>query len=199
MFYETRFPEEISIRSKTSIEFDTNIVSCKNGREQRTPNKQPRMVYDVFIDIRAKKEIDMLIDFFRMVKGRCIGFRYKDWLDFSAEKQVIAKADGTAKHFQLIRGYASLSNGKSRLREITKPVEGTVRVFINNGEVNSFGVNYSKGEIILPSAPEKNSLVKASFEFDVPARFDTDILEISMHNAQSGEVKNLRIVEINEL
>ncbi|MDR2778224.1 MAG: DUF2460 domain-containing protein, partial [Rickettsiales bacterium] len=61
MFYEIRFPEEISIRSKTSVKFDTNIVASKSGKEQRISNGQSRMVYDIAVDTRTKKEIDMLI------------------------------------------------------------------------------------------------------------------------------------------
>jgi uncharacterized protein (TIGR02217 family) len=199
MFYEVRFPEEISMRSKTSIEFDTNIVIYKNGREQRIANRQPRMVYGVSIDRRTKKEIDLLVDFFRLVRGKCIGFRYKDWLDFSAEKQVIFKSDGVTKNFQLVKTYTSLSGKESRLREITKPVEGTVKLFIDNSELDSFKIDYSRGKIFLSAAPAENSLLRATFEFDVPVRFDTDLLEIDMHNAHSGEIKNLRIVEINDL
>jgi uncharacterized protein (TIGR02217 family) len=199
MFYEIRFPEEISMRSKTSIEFSTDVIVYKNGREQRVSNRQPKMVYDVTIDIRTKKEIDLLMDFFRLVKGRYIGFRYKDWLDFSVEKQVIFKSDGITKNFQLTKTYISLLDGKSRLREIIKPVEGTVKLFINDSELNSFEIDYSLGKITLPAAPAENSLLKATFEFDVPARFDTDTLEIGMHDAQSGEIKNIRIVEINDL
>jgi uncharacterized protein (TIGR02217 family) len=133
------------------------------------------------------------------VKGRCIGFRYKDWLDFSVEKQVIFKSDGVTKSFQLVKSYANTIDGKSRLREITKPVEGTVRVFIDDSELDSFDIDCSRGKIFLTAAPAQNSLLKATFEFDVPARFDTDLLEIGMHDASSGEIKNLRIVEIGDL
>ncbi|MDR1494460.1 MAG: DUF2460 domain-containing protein [Rickettsiales bacterium] len=197
MFYEIRFPEEVSIKSKTTLEFDTNVLMSKNGKEYRVPNRKCRMVYDIVGDLRTENDIDRIMNLFRLVRGRSIGFRYKDWLDFHVEKQILARADGISTDFQLLKTYPNPVDGAlSYLREITKPVEDTVKVYINDEETDQFEVNYSSGKISTALMPDKNALVKASFDFDVPVRFDTDRLEIRMQDRSAGEIGNLRLVEI---
>ncbi|GHU27170.1 glycoside hydrolase family 24 [Bacilli bacterium] len=197
MLYEIRFPEEISIKSRTMIEFDTNVIPSKNGKEQRAANRNARMVYEIASDVKTKNEIDNIINFFRLVEGRSIGFRYKDWLDFYVNRQVIGKADGLKKNFQLVKMYSNATDSSfSYLRKITKPVEGTVKIYVNDEEIYLFDVDHSTGNVSLNTAPAENSIVKATFEFDVPARFDTDTLEIRMLDRQSGEIGNTRIIEI---
>ncbi|MDR3078617.1 MAG: DUF2460 domain-containing protein [Rickettsiales bacterium] len=197
MFYELRFPEEIPIKSKTLLEFDTNVVTAKNGEEHRTANRKCRMVYSVLGDLRTEGEIARIRDFFRLVQGRAIGFRYKDWLDFHGERQVIAEADGLATHFQLLKAYHNPEDGSlSYLRRITKPVKDTLRVYLDDEETDQFEVDYTTGVLVLPVAPNESSIVRASFDFDVPVRFDTDRLEINMRDLSSGEVGPLVLVEI---
>ncbi|MDR1425796.1 MAG: DUF2460 domain-containing protein [Rickettsiales bacterium] len=197
MFYEVKFPEEISIKSTVSIEFDTNIITSKNGNEFRAANRKCRMVYDVCGDIGTKNDLDRIADFFRLVRGRSIGFRYKDWLDFHGEKQFIGRSDGLSKKFQLVKIYSNPIDGTlSYVREITKPVVDGVKIYVDDEEIEQFTVDHTSGQIFLDTAPDENSVLRATFDFDVPVRFDTDRLEIHMHDRMSGEIGNVRIVEI---
>ena len=40
MFYDIKFPEHISNKFSTEINFNTDIISNKNGREQRVLNRK---------------------------------------------------------------------------------------------------------------------------------------------------------------
>jgi uncharacterized protein (TIGR02217 family) len=44
--------------------------------------------------------------------------------------------------------------------------------------------------------PGSGQLVTAGFEFDVPARFDTDRLEINIQGFRHGAIPSIPIVEI---
>jgi uncharacterized protein (TIGR02217 family) len=197
MFYEIRFPEEIPIKSVTTIEFDTNVVTSKNGKESRTANRKCRMIYNISSGMERRDNLDKITDFFRLVKGRGIGFRYRDWLDFHAERQVIAKSDGLTGEFQLIKVYSNPLDGSlSYIREITKPLGGSVKIYIDDGETDQFEVDSSSGKIYMDTVPSENSIVRATFDFDVPVRFDTDRLEIHMQDRLTGEIGSMRIIEI---
>jgi uncharacterized protein (TIGR02217 family) len=45
-------------------------------------------------------------------------------------------------------------------------------------------------------APDIGAIVSAGFEFDVPARFDTDRIQTSVASFRAGDVPNVPIVEV---
>jgi uncharacterized protein (TIGR02217 family) len=47
--------------------------------------------------------------------------------------------------------------------------------------------------------PMEGAAVSAGFEFDVPVRFDTDRLEISLAQIEAGSIPHIPIVEIRLL
>ena len=59
-----------------------------------------------------------------------------------------------------------------------------------------FNITYTTGEITFVDAPPKGAEVTAGFEFDVPVRFDTDMIQTSVASFQAGEVPNVPVVEI---
>lgn len=200
MFYEFRFPDSISIKSTTSIEFNTNIMVSKNGQEQRIANREnSRLIYNVANGIKTKRDLDRIINLFRIVKGRNIGFRFKDWTDYSARKQILGLGTGDNKIYQFVKNYNITVNDENVIyvRKITKPVKDTVKIFVNDIDVtNSVDINYKNGEINFKIAPNENEIISADFEFDVPVRFDTDVIELSLNGQNSGRIKDIRLVEI---
>jgi uncharacterized protein (TIGR02217 family) len=200
MFYELLFPESISVKSTSLIEFNTNIIETKNGREQRISNRtSAKMTYNIVRGIETKADLDYIMKLFRITKGSGIGFRFKDWLDYSANNQIVGIGNGIDKVFQLVKLYIIIVDEQSIVysRKIIKPVEGTVNISINDIAVsNGISINYRNGQITFDSAPAEDDVVTAGFEFDVPVRFDSDILELSMNDLHSGELKNIKLVEI---
>lgn len=195
-FLEIRFPESISFNSSTILEFNTTIIQSKNGFEQRNINwNTNKMKFNIINGIKTKKELGELINFFKNVKWCAYGFRFKDWSDYEGKKEYIGLGDGTTKKFQLIKTY-KINDNILCYRKITKPVISTIKIFIDNVETNNFDIDLTTGIITFNSAPKNNSKIQADFEFDVPVRFNNDVMEITMNSINSGNVKELELIEI---
>lgn len=194
-FLEIRFPDSISFNSSTILEFNTTIITSKNGKEFRNVNwNNNKMKFNIVNGIKTKTELDEVIKFFRNVKGKAYGFRFKDWTDFSATNQQIGIGDGETKEFQLIKTYTI--NGNTYTRKIKKPVFSTIKVFLDGVETNDFSIDLTNGLITFEVAPSDTTIITANFEFDIPVRFNTDLLEITMDSINSGKIKDLELIEI---
>ncbi len=195
-FVEVRFPDDISYGSRGGPAYSTDVVMSYGGHEQRNVNwAQARARYNVAHGVKTQAQLDALIAFFRARKGRGYGFRYKDWSDYAAAGQVLATANGLQKEFQLIKRYSSGEVAEDRV--ITKPVEGTVRVFFGAEEQESgWSVDVSTGVVSFDVAPPQFTLVVADFEFDVPVRFDTDRLSASLDAYGVHSWNDIPLVEL---
>lgn len=206
-FHEVRFPAKLSFGSVGGPERRTEIVALTNGFEERnTPWAQSRRRYDAGLSLRSLDDIGELIAFFEARQGQLHAFRWKDWADYKScaasatvgyEDQVIGAGDGVTAVFPLAKIYAS--GGSVERRVIVKPVQGTVRVGLQGDELVEtvhFTVDYALGQITFLSAPAVGEQVTAGFEFDVPVRFDTDRIQVSVASFQAGEVPQVPVVEV---
>jgi len=179
-FVEAQFPADISYGSSGGPEYSTDVVMTYGGHEQRNINwSQARARFNVAHGVKTKAQLDALIAFFRARKGRAIGFRFKDWTDYKASGQMLGTGNGALTQFQLVKTYAS--GATEELRIITKPVNGTIKIYLN-GALQSTGytVNFTTGLVIFNSAPANGAVVTVDYEFDVPVRFDTDRLSATL-------------------
>ena len=62
----------------------------------------------------------------------------------------------------------------------------------------AFTCDYATGAIAFDAGhiPADGAVITAGFEFDVPVRFDTDRLEISVDGFRHGSIPSIPIVEI---
>jgi uncharacterized protein (TIGR02217 family) len=206
-FHEIRFPASLSFGSIGGPERRTDVVTLANGFEERnTPWAHSRRRYDAGVGMRSLDDVEDLVSFFEARQGQLYGFRWKDWSDFKSGRasaeiaygdQVIGTGDGTTTVFQLSRTYRS--GAFSYVRPITKPVQGTVRVGIEQDEMRE-GIDYevdtTTGLVSFVLPPQENMAVTAGFEFDVPVRFDTDRIQTSVASFQAGDVPNVPVVEV---
>jgi uncharacterized protein (TIGR02217 family) len=203
-FDDVRFPTAISRGSSGGPERRTEIVVTGSGAEERNSRwADSRRRYDAGLGLRSLDDIDAVTSFFEERRGRLIGFRWKDHMDWkscapgaavSALDQVIGQGDGARKNFQLVKRYGS--GLRDYLRTITKPVAGSVRVAVAGTQVTGFGVDHLKGVVTLDVAPPLSAVVTAGFEFDVPVRFDTDQLRINLAQFRAGDIPEIPLVEI---
>ncbi len=206
-FHEIRFPANLSFGSVGGPERRTEIVSMTNGHEERrTPWAHSRRRYDAGLGLRSLDDVAALIAFFEARAGQMHGFRWKDWADYksstpskkvSFRDQPLGKGDGVRRAFVLRKGYAS--GPSSYWRPIIKPVTGTV--LAGTGEVElrdglDFEVNPATGVITFAVAPEDGAPVTAGFEFDVPVRFDTDRIAVSVASFQAGDLPQVPVLEV---
>ncbi len=52
------------------------------------------------------------------------------------------------------------------------------------------------GTVTFVTRPEPGAEITAGFEFDVPVRFDTDRIAVSVASFRAGEVPNVPVVEV---
>ena len=63
-------------------------------------------------------------------------------------------------------------------------------------ETIDFTCDHATGVIRLEDAPMRDAPVTAGFEFDVPVRFDTDRIAVSVATFQAGDVPQIPVVEV---
>lgn len=193
-FLEISFPQTIASEAVGGPAFDTRITEDILGREERQATWSfPRSRWTVGHWIGDKDKLDTLIEFFRVVRGPLYGFRFKDWTDYQATGQTLSAIEGSSTEFQLSKTYGY--GGESVTRDIKKPVSGTVVVYDNGAQQGSgWSVDTTTGIITFSSAPA--GPVTADFEFDVPARFETEALEASVTILTVGRWDGIRIIEL---
>ena len=206
-FHEVRFPANLSFGSSGGPERRTDIVALANGHEERnTPWVHSRRRYDAGVGLRSLDDLEALIAFFEARQGQLYGFRWKDWSDYkscpssrvvSAEDQVLGVGDAATTGFALVKRYASGDQVYSR--PVSKPVAGSVRVAVAGMpqvEGVDFAVDPATGVVTFTEPPARGARLTAGFEFDVPVRFDTDRIQVSMASFQAGDVPSVPVVEV---
>ena len=192
-FDEIQFPATIARGSTGGPQFATVVVAVGSGGEQRVAQwESPRRRWTVAQDLRTPAQMEELVAFFVARQGRLRGFRFKDHADFRVSaKEDLAELSPTT--FQLVKRYTS--GGVTRVRAITKPVSGSVRVWNGSTEITSgWTVNPATGVVAFDSAPGYTP--SWTGEFDVPVRFDVDQMEVSLDDAQVRSWGGIAIVEL---
>ena len=195
-FHEVQFPPDISYGASGGPGYLTTVITTVSGHERRNANwAAARAKWNVAHGLKKREQVAALIAFFRARRGRAYGFRFKDWTDYQALAQPLGQGDGATREFQLVKVYAS--GGEAESRVITKPVEGTVKIYRDGIEaVSGWSLEATTGLITFSSAPASGVQVTADFEFDVPVRFDTDRIATSVASFQAGEAPNVPVVEV---
>lgn len=206
-FHDIRFPANLSYGSLGGPQRLTDIVTLANGHEERsTPWAHARRKYDAGFGLRSLDDLEVLLAFFEARRGQLHAFRWKDWTDYkscalSAEispiDQRLGLGDGVKTRFQLTKRYAS--GAQEYLRPIKKPVENMVLVAVGGDPKvldQEYFVDHATGIVTFDLAPDIGADVTAGFEFDVPARFDSDGVQTSVAAFQAGEIPNVPIIEV---
>lgn len=208
-FHEVRFPLDIALKSRGGPQRRTDVVTLGSGREARNARwSRSRRRFDAGYGVKSIGALAAVVAFFEERRGMLYGFRFRDRGDFkscapdaapSPLDQVIGTGDGAMRSFTLVKTYGA--RFAPYVREIRKPVEGSVRIAVNGVE-NSAGVDFdvdaSSGVVSFRAgrAPPIGASVTAGFFFDVPVRFDTDYLEIDFAAFDAGEIPKIPIIEI---
>ncbi len=204
-FHEVRFPDNISRGARGGPERRTQVVELASGDEERNASwANSRRRYDVAYGIRRADDLAAVVAFFEARNGRLHGFRYKDWADYksalpsqanTATDQQIGTGTGSIQTFQLTKRYTS--GAQTWVRTITKPVAGTVRVALGMVEqMSGWTVDTTTGVITFTTAPAGGVIVRAGFEFDVPVRFDSDSLDVTLDFERLGSITAIPLLEI---
>ena len=195
-FHDVQFPPDISYGASGGPGYSTTVVTTVSGHERRNANwAAARGKWNVAHGLKKREQVAALIAFFRARKGRAFGFRFKDWTDYQAFAQLLGTGDGTTKAFQLVKHYPS--GGEIETRVIAKPVPGTVKLYRDGAEgASGWTVDTTTGLVSFTSAPASGVQLTADFEFDVPVRFDSDQMDITIETYQLGSWGQIPVLEI---
>jgi uncharacterized protein (TIGR02217 family) len=204
-FHEVRFPDNISRGARGGPERRTQIVELASGDEERNASwANSRRRYDVAYGIRRADDLAAVVAFFEARNGRLHGFRYKDWADYKSSlpsqpvtptDQLIGTGDNATASFALLKHYSS--GAQAWTRTIAKPVAGSVRIALGGIELMSgWSVNTTTGVVSFDTAPGAGVVITTGFEFDVPVRFDTDTLDVTLDIERLGSITSIPLLEI---
>lgn len=192
-FLDISFPPYVARGATGGPGFSTTIVTLGSGAEQRNAlwaNGRGR--WNISTGIRTREQMAEVIALFRVVRGRANSFRFRDWNDYAAVDQSMVQVSSTV--WQLAKRYSQAGN--EQVRSITKPVAGTVTVKIAGSPVMPAAIDSMTGRVSFTTPPA--SAPTASFEFDVPVRFDTDQLPVEADAWDRQVVNEIALVEVME-
>ena len=196
-FIEQRLPDCIAFGATFGPEYQTNVVVVNSGHENRNINwAKARLVANIGYRNRPEADTQALIAWFRSMKGRAHGFRVRDWSDYKVDAQtgMLKALPSQPDVYQLCKAYEM--GDLSELREIRKPVAG-LQLFDADGvqlPAASYNIDTTNGVVeMLEYIPDgEEDMVGKPLptywvgEFDVPARFDVDKLELEVSDRSAN-------------
>ena len=201
-----RFPDDVSVGTSFGPEYFTWIATQTNGyapRDERWQDSLHR--FNVVKQIESDESARLLLTLFHICKGRGKGFRIKDFLDFEVDEDSgrlgeASVAPGGVTAFQLTKKYTWDDGSDPDLtyyRPIQKPYVVT-GVYKNGVLVNpaDYTVDMTTGILTFDVAPALNDTLYWVGEFDVPASFDVDRLQVLSYDAGIWDFGQVPIVEI---
>jgi uncharacterized protein (TIGR02217 family) len=192
-FLDISFPGAVARGATGGPGFSTQIVMLASGAEQRNINwQQARGRCNISTGIRDRADMANVIAHFRVVRGRAYSFRFRDWNDYDATNQPMLQVTPTV--WQIVKRYVRGTN--EQVRPVTKPVSGTVIVRVNNVVVVPQTIDHLTGRVTFASAPAQTPT--ATFQFDVPVRFDTDELPMRADAWDVQRAADITLIEVLE-
>jgi uncharacterized protein (TIGR02217 family) len=208
-FIERQFPCGISAGSTAGPKRRTEVVELGSGYEERNSRwADSRREYNAAYGVKSLNDLAMVLEFFGEARGKLYGFRWKDYTDFKSclpdrtttnLDQEIGVGTGSLSVFQVKKRYGNGLN--PWYRDIKKIVAGSFKLSVNGVSKNEgthYNLNYNTGSVVFVSGnyPGNLQLVKCGYEFDVPARFNTDDLSIDLGEFKFGKIPNIPVIEI---
>lgn len=198
-FIEERFDPCPGYTFSSEPQFSTRIVALANGAEKRNGNwVRAKHAFKAPLFNVSQVTADSVRACFYAARGALYGFRFKDWADFTADRSVIGLAPAGSAPVQLAKQYVFGPDSYSR--PIYKPVAGTVTVYQNT--IAKAGTLDSATGLFTPTTPwSAGATLTWSGEFDVPVRFETDTMPITIDNAnREGYIYNgeVSLVELSQ-
>lgn len=191
-FIETpRFPDCVSFGAVGGAGFFTTVVTVESGHELRNRNREKALGrWEVSHDYMRPDEYEPLRSMFYAAAGRANGFRFRDHTDYTVISSESAFVTLSPTTKQLAKLYTFGSSTYTRL--IQKPDPDSVS--FTGG--SSLSLDYTTGILTHATAP-----TAWAGRFDVPARFDTDIMEAEsmMRNKEGLLLISWRSIVIQEI
>ncbi len=207
-FAEERLELGIDYGAVGGMSFRTEIIETSDGKETRNPKWHlplgrwqlgDRFVADSEPDKLA--EVTYLKEFHAARLGSKQGFRFKDWSDFQGIGQEVGTGDDVETEWQLKKWYRV--GDAAICRPITKPVEGTVKIYFDGVEqtqVTVWTINHNSGLIRFVNPVPNGVSITSDFEFDIPVCFEADRIGFNLEAVQGNrKLYRLESVFVKEI
>jgi len=200
-FHEALFPAAISKGVSGGPRFNTGIVCVSSGNEQRTQNwADPVYAFNVTHAVKSQAQLNMLIAFFRLRKGKATGFRFRDFTDYKITGGWLMTGDAATNMngLQIAKYYIDINTAYYTKRIIKKPVAGTVVLYLDGVVAGAqyYTVDYTTGKITADYIPTVGEIISIDCEFDVPVRFDIDEMPASIDDWDSYSWSGITLNEV---
>lgn len=206
-FHDMLFPLAVSFGATGGPERRNEIVTLTSGREKRNARfAHSRRHYDAGTGLRSLEDLHDVLAFFEARRGSLHAFRFRDPFDMKScapsatpgpLDQTLGTGDGSARRFALLKTYGA--GPDAYRRPIFKPAAGSLRVAVGGADAaGDFSFDAETGEVVFSAgkAPADGQVVTAGYEFDVPVRFDTDRLSISLKAFRAGQIPSIPLIEV---
>lgn len=203
-FQDQRLSEDIERGAVGGQRFKTAIASMASGFEQRNQDwAQSRSEWDLSYGVQDKTDFTQLINHFAAMRGRLHSFPFKDWSDFeigdilnpTTNSQIIGTGDDAETNFQMIKDYTA--GAFTYTRTIVLPViTGSVLLFDDVVQGAGFSLSRTTGIYNITVPPGAGVVVSTAALFDVPVRYDDDLLAVALLWEEAGSVPAAPIFEV---
>lgn len=206
-FHDVRFPVAIGFGATGGPERMNEIVRMTSGQERRNQRRaHARRRYDAGTGLRAMADLEALAGFFEARRGSLHAFRFRDPFDWKScplarepapDDQWIGTGDGQTATFRLAKTYGEGED--AYCRPVTKPDAASVSIALDGVPLaggTAFAVDGLTGLVTLAEPPGEGVRITAGFAFDVPVRFDTDHLVLSLTAFEAGQLPSVPLVEV---
>ena len=174
MFNESRLLDCVAYGSSFGQQFSTRIIQLRSGVERRNIGwALPLGRYSVIYTALRPADHVKVRGAHMASAGSAIPFRFKDWSDYQADSEALGFGTGAVQSMQLVKTYWFGSVSISRI--IKKPVLGTVQIYANGAQIAST-TNTETGVVTFTA--DDGAAITWTGEFDVPARFESDQLDV---------------------
>jgi uncharacterized protein (TIGR02217 family) len=205
-FEDILLPARLVAGSAVEPHYRTEIVETGSGFEYRNAGwNAPRRRYLFGGGAQDMTTCRSLADFFHARRGRLVGFLWHDWLDDStaipgapvqASDTVLRALDSTLKNFVLEKVYGK--EGATMKRRLVKPRAATLKLARNGTALQSsdYRLDTRTGIVTLASALSPGDVLTGGCRFDVPVRFDTDMLRLEKISDAAARISPLSLIEL---
>lgn len=203
---DVRLPDKWSKGSTGGFEFSTEAVTTDDGGVERNENwAVPLRSYEISHNVKTPDDIGLLRAFHAARRGASRSFLFKDWIDYTSKAdggssagmtdQPLGVGDGATVAFQLIKRYADSVSPLDV--PILWPVSGSVLIAKDGVSTPSgWSVNRGTGIVTFSAAPAIGVILTSGFQFDVPVRFEDDLLRISWDTINSRSAGSVPLREV---
>lgn len=204
-FDNVHLPEDIESGALIGPTFSTTVITLSGGNEQRNADwDQEILKADIAYGIMAKEDpkdaensFQRVLSFFRARLGRHRSFLFKDWADYEAVGETLYADPDDPTKFQCTKRYDNYLRRLTRPRPETVVLERNGDLLPHEGGATPAWSVMDLGIIQFASNPGFSTL-EASFEFDIPVRFESDTMQVTIEWQDAGSIPSINLLQDRE-